>query len=175
MVWEVLEGAIILIRKETKKGVINLNTNASKPQTVEKLRLAGLNSMRVSLNSVRGKFYNAYYKPNGYAFKDVILSIQAMKKLGGFVSINYLVMPGFTDQKEEAAALFDFISTTKIDMIQWRNLNYDPVDYFRKMKLYDVGARHAVPLRTIGISQLIENVKKNFPKLRHGYFNPRII
>jgi MoaA/NifB/PqqE/SkfB family radical SAM enzyme len=174
IVADVLEQAIVLIRKKTKKGVINLNTNASRPDKILRLREAGLDSMRVSVNSVRKKFYDLYYNPKGYGFGDVVSSIEIMKRLGGFVSINYLVMPGFTDQKEEAVALFDFIRKTRIDMIQWRNLNYDPMDYFRKMKMTNAGARRAAPL-LIGMRQLIEQTKQRFPKLRHGYFNPREI
>lgn len=173
MVAGVLEEAIRLIRKSTKKGVINLNTNASMPFAIKRLRLAGLDSIRVSMNSVREKFYNLYYKPKGYAFNGVVSSINIMKALGGFVSVNYLVMPGFSDLKEEAAEFFDFIRKNKIDMIQWRNLNYDPVDYFRKMKI-GAGNRHACSLH-IGVRQLIEQTRRYFPKLRHGYFNPRKI
>jgi pyruvate-formate lyase-activating enzyme len=170
LVWDVLEKAIRLIRQSTKRGVINLNTNASRPQAIKRLRLAGLDSMRVSLNSVRRIFYNAYYKPLDYGFADVLSSIKMMKSLGGFVSINYLVMPGFTDERDEASALFGFIKDTKIDMIQWRNLNYDPLDYFRKLHILKTD-----PARLMGVGQLITEVKKRFPRLRHGYFNPSVI
>lgn len=170
LVADVLEEAIRLIRRSTKKGVINLNTNASRPEKIKQLRLSGLDSIRVSVNSARENFYNAYYKPVNYNFKDVISSINIMKKLGGFVSINYLVMPGFSDSRQEAGAFFDFIRKTRIDMIQWRNLNYDPMGIFRKLRLYNVR-----PDDLIGIRQLIEGIKTKFPKLRHGYFNPRQI
>ena len=54
--------AVRLIRKETNKGMINLNTNASKPDLIKELFKEGLNSIRVSMNSVREEFYNAYYR-----------------------------------------------------------------------------------------------------------------
>ncbi len=164
----VLEEAIRQIRQKTKKGVINLNTNASMPKAVERLRLAGLDSMRVSINSAQERYYNKYYRPQGYGFSDVEASIAVMKRLGGFVSINYLVMPGFSDQKDEVRALFDFIRRTKIDMIQWRNLNYDPTDYFKKL-----GINSVTGPELLGVRQVIEEAKKRFPRLRHGYFNPR--
>lgn len=170
MVADVLEESVKLIRQKTKKGVINLNTNASRPIDVRRLRLAGLDSIRVSINSARERFYNAYYKPIDYRFKDVMSSINVMKRLGGFVSINCLVMPGFTDTVEEAAAFFDFIRKTKIDMVQWRNLNYDPVDYFKKLKIADVSKD-----KLIGVRQFIQQAKQRFPGLRHGYFNPRVL
>jgi len=170
MVSAVLEEAIKLIRAKTQKGVINLNTNANSPEKIKKLRFAGLDSIRVSLNSLRERFYNIYYKPKNYTFSDVLSSLNAMKSSGGFVSINYLVMPGFTDLRGEAAALYNFIRDTKIDMIQWRNLNYDPVDYFKKMKI-----TRTAPDELIGVKRLIEETDKRFPGLRHGYFNPKFI
>ena len=47
----VIEAAIRLIRRRTDRGVINMNTNASRPDVIERLALAGLDSIRVSLNS----------------------------------------------------------------------------------------------------------------------------
>ncbi|NQT90476.1 MAG: radical SAM protein [Candidatus Omnitrophica bacterium] len=162
----VLFEAISLIRKETKKGTINLNTNASKPKLVEKLVKSGLDSIRVSVNSLRPRYYNRYYKPIGYGFADVLKSIELTKKAGGFVSINYLTMPGFTDDSGETKALMDFLKRFDIDMIQWRNLNYDPLSYAKQM-----GIRPAIK-DMVGIAELIEMVKKRFPRVMHGYFNP---
>ncbi|MCG2715876.1 MAG: radical SAM protein, partial [Candidatus Marinimicrobia bacterium] len=85
------------IRKRTSKGTINLNTNASLPDRIAELRDAGLDSMRVSINSVRNKFYNRYFRPKNYSYDDVLKSIRIMKEKQGFVSINLFVFPGFTD------------------------------------------------------------------------------
>lgn len=166
MAGEVLLEAVKLIRKATAKGIINLNTNASRPDTVKRLLDAGLDSMRVSMNSVRKRFYDAYYKPGGYSFQDVLSSIAAARKAGAFVSINYLVMPGFTDSKGETSALFDFLPKKDISMIQWRNLNYDPAAYFR-----DIGARPKREEMT-GMKDLISSVHAKFPNVMKGYFNP---
>ena len=38
-------------------------------------------------------------------------------------------MPGVTDRQEEVAALLEFIAATKINQVQFRNLNLDP-DYY---------------------------------------------
>ena len=97
MAGEAIEEAIKIIRQKTEKGVINLNTNASKPEVVKRLFKAGLNSIRVSINSAQEKYYSRYYKPQGYKFNDVLKSIKIAKGAGGFVSLNYLVIPGFTD------------------------------------------------------------------------------
>lgn len=161
---DVIEPAIKIIRKKTNKGTINMNTNASAPDAIESLCKAGLDSVRVSLNSARKEFYDKYYKPQGYTFGDVLKSIYIAKKYNKFVSINYLTMPGFTDEENEFKKLIKFIEKTKIDMIQWRNLNYDPQEYFRKL-----GIKHVK--NPLGIKNVILNLKKRFPKLRHGYFN----
>ncbi|MGD2278467.1 MAG: radical SAM protein [Candidatus Omnitrophota bacterium] len=166
MVSDVLERAVKLIRRSTGKGVINLNTNASKPDAVRRLFGAGLDSIRVSMSSAREKYYNAYYSPRGYSFRDVAASIKYAKKAGGFVSINYLVMPGFTDSRKEKEALFRFLGKTKVDMIQWRNLNYDPAAYFKKLKV-SVKRKDMV-----GIGALIKETEREFPRLMKGYFNP---
>lgn len=163
---DILLKSIKLIRLKTKKGIINLNTNASKSEIVKELFKAGLNSMRVSINSAQEKYYNAYYRPRGYSFKDVIKSIQYARKLKGFVSINYLTMPGFTDEVDEVKAMLKFLKNNDINMIQWRNLNYDPLTYKRLMKI-ETG-------NFIGIKQLMSLIKKCFPKIRFGYFNPSL-
>lgn len=161
----IIEKAIRLIRKKTAKGIINMNTNASMPDSIARLFDAGLDSVRVSLNSVREDYYSKYYKPKGYHFNDVLRSIDTAKKRKKFVSINYLTMPGFTDSKDEFAALRKFIAKNEIDMIQWRNLNYDPVHYF------DVIEVSIDASEMLGIKEIIASLKKEFPYLKMGYFN----
>lgn len=168
MVGDVLEKAIEIIRKKTSKGIINLNTNAGRPDVIKRLFNKGLDSIRVSANSFQEEYYTAYYKPRGYGFSDVKKSIRYAKKAGGFVSINYLVMPGFTDSIGEAKELFRFLGRTDIDMIQWRNLNYDPAAYFRKLR---VDIKRA---DMIGIDALIRSVEREYPDIMKGYFNPSL-
>ena len=93
----VIGAAIRKIRKSTTRGIINMNTNGSLPKVISALFDAGLDSVRISMNSAREKYYTRYYKPNGYTFAHVLRSIEAAKSKGAFVSINYLTMPGFTD------------------------------------------------------------------------------
>ena len=159
-----LYDAIKGIRQQTTKGTINLNSNASRPDVVAKLAVAGLDSLRVSLNSARPEFYTRYFRPQNYTFDNVLESIRVMKDAGRFVSINYFVFPGFTDQPPEIAAFEKLYTATHFDMIQCRNLNIDPEWYWDELK---------PPEETgIGIRQLIEYYKTKFPHLRHGYFNP---
>ncbi|MBN1636693.1 MAG: radical SAM protein, partial [Deltaproteobacteria bacterium] len=125
---DVIRDAIKLIRKSTTKGTINLNSNASLPEKVAELADAGLDSLRISMNSAREKTYETYFRPH-YSFGALMQSAREMKSRGKFVSINLFVFPGVTDAPKEAQALKQFIREARIDMIQWRNLNIDPDQY----------------------------------------------
>ena len=166
MAADVIEPAIRIIRGKEKNGTVNMNTNASRPDILEKLFDSGLDSIRVSMNSVRKNFYDAYFRPTGYAFEDVLKSIEIANRKKRFVSINYLNSPGFTDSTGELDALVDLLSTYQIHMIQWRNLNFDPLLYYNKMKaVSDSGP-------PLGMKKILSILKKKFPGLIHGYFNP---
>ncbi len=167
LMWETIREAIIEIRKHTKKGSININTNGSMPGAVDKLMEAGLNSIRVSLNSARADIYTKYYQPNNYKFEDIVESLRVVNRHGGWTSINYFVFPGMTDSIAEFEALCELISTTGLKMIQWRNFNIDPDWYLGKMGLTDTG-------ECLGVKQLMEMVHEEFPEVKYGYFNPPI-
>ncbi len=163
---DTIEKAIRLIRRRTSKGAINVNTNASRPEALARLFDAGLTNVRVSLNSVREPYYSRYYQPRGYDVTRVAESVRVAKRAGGFVSLNYLSMPGFTDSKPEHEAFRRFVGENGVDMVQWRNLNYDPVRYFRELGLE--GADEEL----IGVPEALESLRDAFPHLRMGYFNP---
>jgi pyruvate-formate lyase-activating enzyme len=163
---DVIEPAIKEIRSKTRQGTINMNTNGSKPEILKKLIAAGLDSIRISLNSVRKNCYDAYFRPSGYAFVDVIKSIEIALKKKIFVSINYLNCPGFTDTPEEVKALINFINRYPVNMIQWRNLNFDPLRYWKVM------SADTEPGTPVGMHRVVRQVKESFPDIKHGYFNP---
>jgi pyruvate-formate lyase-activating enzyme len=165
LMWETIRESIIEIRKHTQKGSININTNGSKPDAVEKLMQAGLNSIRVSLNSVRPEIYTKYYLPNNYKFEDIRESARIVRQHGGWASINYFVFPGMTDSVEEYEAMREFIKYTDINMIQWRNFNIDPDWYLGKLGITDTG-------ECLGIRQMMDLLKEEFPNLKFGYYNP---
>jgi sulfatase maturation enzyme AslB (radical SAM superfamily) len=167
LMWETIRSAIIEIRKHTKKGSININTNGSKPEAVKVLCEAGLNSIRVSTNSVREEIYTPYYRPNNYEFNDIIESLKIVNSYGGWTSINYFVFPGMTDSVKEYEALRKVISKTGLKMIQWRNFNIDPDWYLGKLGVVETR-------ECIGIKQMMELIQEEFPKLKFGYFNPSI-
>jgi pyruvate-formate lyase-activating enzyme len=165
LMWETIREAIIEIRKHTPKGSININTNGSKPDAVKALVEAGLNSIRVSLNSVRPEIYTKYYLPNNYTFEDIRESAKIVRQHGGWASINYFSFPGMTDSIAEYEALRDFIKYTDISMIQWRNFNIDPDWYLGKIGIADTG-------ECMGLKQMMELIHEEFPNLKFGYFNP---
>ncbi len=163
---DVIEPAIRLIRQETRQGTINVNTNGSRPEALKRLIDAGLDSIRVSLNSVRKECYNAYFRPREYRFADVVDGIDLALQREVNVALNYLNLPGFTDTTEEAHALETFIRRHPIQMIQWRNLNFDPLRYWKTMEKVSSHGNSA------GMKALVEKMQAKFPYLHHGYFNP---
>ncbi len=158
MASDTIREAIRLIRRSTSEGTINLNTNASLPRKVAELADAGLDSMRISMNSARQQTYMAYFRPS-YPFEALAESAREMKARGRFVSLNLFVFPGVTDAPREAEALKRFVHDTCVDMIQWRNLNLDPDAYLEMLG-------QTLPAG-MGISRLIEEIP-----VRRGYFNP---
>jgi molybdenum cofactor biosynthesis enzyme MoaA len=165
--WETIRDAIREIRKKTSKGSININSNASMPGAVEELCKAGLNSIRVSTNSVRKKIYESYYLPNNYEFEALAESIKVVRKYNGWASINYFVLPGMTDAVEEYEALRKFIRETDLNMIQWRNFNIDPDWYLEKIGVTETG-------ECLGVKKVMQLIKEEFPHITYGYFNPGI-
>jgi len=155
--------AIKAVRKKVSRGTIHMNTNASLPEKVEDLCRSGIDSFRVSLFSAVPGSYAAYFRPRNYSFKDVCRSVKIMKKHKKFVAVNLLVFPGFTDRSSESRKLFSFISEHKIDMVQFRNLNLDPLYLAEKIELPSGKEQ--------GVAVLIAEIKQRFPGLKTGYFN----
>ncbi|MBQ4133292.1 MAG: radical SAM protein [Desulfovibrionaceae bacterium] len=167
---ETIIKAISLFREEESRlgltpGTVNLNTNASRPEVMEKLAAAGLSSMRVSLNSLRPEVYDRYYRPCGYSFEQVLESIAIAKANGIFVSLNLLYFPGISDCELEVDALIENISRFKIDFIQLRNLNIDPEMYLNLLEGIDFGPN-------MGLNNFRKRVRRDCPWVRFGYFNP---
>jgi pyruvate-formate lyase-activating enzyme len=122
--------AIERIRAATSAGTININTNGSLPKSLRMLIDAGLDAVRVSLNSFRPAIYAAYYRPIGYDLDDVLGSVRDAVAAKLRVSLNLLTHPGVTDAVEEVAASDAFIRDVPVTMVQTRTLNIDPARYF---------------------------------------------
>ncbi|MFC1823640.1 radical SAM protein [Thermodesulfobacteriota bacterium] len=151
------------MRARTGRGTINLNTNGSLPEGIRVLAESGLDSIRISMNSVRPDLYRAYYRPRGYNFHDVVASIALSKEMGLYTMLNYLVFPGITDQQEEMEALIPLIRDTGLNFIHFKNLNIDPQLYLKEMSDGDSAG--------IGMKRIAEILQEEFPGLQLGYFN----
>jgi pyruvate-formate lyase-activating enzyme len=162
---EVMEKSIRLIRSQTDQGTINLNTNGSLPDAVDRLARAGLDSIRISLNSAQPEKHSLYYRPKGFSLTDVCRSIAVMKQHNRHVSLNYFILPGCTDDPAEFAALSELIENYSPDFIQLRNLNIDPEYYLRVIN-------HTATAPPLGIRNWLAQLTEKFPQLGFGYYNP---
>ena len=158
-----LERTIATLREKTSKGTINVNTNGSLPQVVDRLARAGLDSIRITLASATPAYYKRYHQPQGYRFHDVIESIRLAKEREVYVSLNLLVFPGFTDREDEIDSLIRLVNTGGVDMIQMRNLNIDPEWYLKQLGPQNTSG--------IGVSTMLTLLRERLPHLTIGYFN----
>ncbi len=179
LVGDTLIAAVKAMRARTDRGIVNLNTNASRPEVIEELCRAGLDSIRVSLNSAREDYYSAYYRPHGYSWTDVLESIRVARSRGIWISLNYFMFPGFTDTAEEMEALERIVTEYRVDMIQTRNLNFDPEIYMEEMAAVKgtageegAGGSGLSGARGIGMAGWISWARSRFPWIKLGYFNP---
>ena len=159
---ENISAAIKKIRMTTSKGQININTNAGFTNGIKKIVDAGLNSMRVSIISANAENYQKYYRA-GYKFDAVKNSIRYALENGVHVSLNMLYMPGFNDRESEFAAWKDFLAELPVQMIQIRNLNYDPDKFFSVM---------TDDKNFLGTKKFLRELQKIFPALTIGNFSP---
>ncbi len=163
---DVIEESVRALRQRTSGGVVNLNTNGSRPARVERIAAAGLDAIRISLPAVTPRIYDAYTLPAGFRQDDVLESLRVAHAAGVHTSLNYFVFPGVSDRAAEEDALLALCATGLVDMIQLRNLNIDPQLYLEALgPLDDLG-----PAR--GVGHLIGRLRREAPQVRLGYFNP---
>ena len=151
-----------LIRAQTRKGQININTNAGYTEGIKKIVDAGLDSMRVSIISAIDESYAAYYRCS-YELEDVKASIRYALERGVYVSLNMLFFPGFNDREEELAAWCGFFREIPVQMAQIRNLNVDP-DAFLAVMPEAKG-------KSVGARLFLETLQREFPDLAIGSFS----
>ncbi len=153
--------AIKKIREKTKRGQININTNAGFTEGIAKIVDAGLESMRVSIISAIEESYQKYYR-SGYRLEDVKNSIKYAAAHGVHISLNMLYFPGFNDSKKEAAAWRAFLREVPVNMIQVRNLNLDPDVFCAQMGDFS---------NPLGTKMFFGGLKGEFPDLCVGSFS----
>ncbi len=157
--------AIKKIREKTSRGQININTNAGFTAGIKKIVDAGLNSMRVSIISANDENYQKYYRA-GYALDAVKNSVLYALDKNVHVSLNLLYMPGFNDRVNEFDAWEKFLEELPVQMIQVRNLNYDPDEFFSVM---------SQDKNFLGTKKFLRELQKNFPTLTIGNFSHYVI
>lgn len=162
--WKVIAEAIRLIRARTQRGSININTNGSLTEGLGALYDAGLDAVRVSLNSAVSDLYAAYYQPSRYAWADVEASIALSRKRGAFVALNLLLFPGVSDRRGEVEALERLIRRFKVNQVQTRPLAIDPIQYI------DVARGKGAGGEPMGIPAMLAHLKKKVPGLIIGNF-----
>jgi len=166
LVADTLAAASGAFRERTSRGTVHLNTNGSLPEALRRVARAGLDSVRISLNSLRSETYDAYYRPAGYRFADVAESVRVAVGEGLFTALNLLVFPGVTDHPDEVEALERFVGETGLHMVHLRNLSIDPRLYLEHLP---VGLRQG--REALGLRELAVRLKRRFPRLDLGYFN----
>ena len=164
----VIVDAVRQARAQTQRGVINVNTNGSRPDTVRACARAGASALRVSINTFDREMYTAYYRPGDYDFDDVVRSLYVGRDEGMHVSINLLIWPGWSDRTAEVDAISKIVDDGALQMIQLRNLCVDPGHY-----------RTVLPPREqrgmlLGMRSFVDELHRRHPKLRFGTFNPRL-
>ena len=165
MQWRRIEQAIKAIRQRTDKGAININSNSSNPRWLQRLYDAGLDTIRTSTISGHPETYTAYYRPIGYTFEDVKESLKRASDNGLYSSINLLCFPGIIDREREIEALITLVKETHLKLIQLRNLNIDPEVLLPRMPALDTMGK------ALGISVLIETLKREVPDVEIGNFS----
>ncbi len=162
--WKFIAEAIRYMRAHTDRGSININTNASLTKGLEALFDAGLDAIRVSLNSAVKELYEAYYKPSKYGWEDVEASIALSRKRGAYLALNLLLFPGVTDREGEVEALIELIRKYKVDQVQTRSLCIDPIQY------NEVAEGRGAGGEPIGVRNMLREFKRAAPWLVIGNF-----
>jgi wyosine [tRNA(Phe)-imidazoG37] synthetase (radical SAM superfamily) len=163
--WKEIARAIRLIRARTPRGSLHANTNGSLPDALGALCEAGLDSVRISLNSAAPDLYAAYYRPTRYGLPDVVRSIETARRTGAYVALNLLTFPGVTDREGEVAALATLVRRTRVDQVQTRPLAIDPDVYLAVARGRGAGGP------AIGIRQLVRSLRAARPGLTIGNFS----
>jgi molybdenum cofactor biosynthesis enzyme MoaA len=153
-------------RAATRQGVIHLNTNGSRPDVVRRAAVAGINSIRVSVNTFDEGVFSAYYRPKDYTLKDLVESLRVARDAGLYKCINLLIWPGWSDTYAEVELLSGLYQQGLLDMIQLRNLCVDPAHYAKVLPM--------TRTRVLGMRGFVNELHSRHPTLRFGTFNPRL-
>jgi pyruvate-formate lyase-activating enzyme len=163
--WKEIARAIRLVRARTARGSIHANTNGSLPDALARLVDAGLESVRISLNSASPDLYAAYYRPRGYGLAEVLRGVRAAVRGGAYVALNLLTFPGVTDRAGEAERLCALVAEAGVHQVQTRPLAIDPDIYMALARGRGAGGA------PIGIPALVRALRRARPGLVVGNFS----
>ncbi|MBI5498470.1 MAG: radical SAM protein [Deltaproteobacteria bacterium] len=163
---DALVDSVAFARRTQTRGIIHLNTNGSRPEVVGRAAAAGINSIRVSVNSFDEPVFEAYYRPRDYKLADLYETLRVARDAGLYKCINLLLWPGWTDTRSELERVSRLVSDGLLEMIQLRNLCVDPAYYEKILPKQRE--------RPMGLRTFVEELHRRHPALRFGTFNPRL-
>lgn len=149
------------IRAAAPEATIHINTNGSRPNVLRRLVEAGLNSVRISIFSLRDPYFRAYYRPIGYGLDQVAECAEIVGRAGGQVTINLLTFPGVTDVPEEIDLLAGFVRRYAVHQVQLRSLNVDPHWLLERIPDSPPG---------VGMRKFVALLRERCPELKLGNF-----
>ncbi|MCR4963051.1 MAG: radical SAM protein [Firmicutes bacterium] len=152
--------AIRRVRRQTRRGSFNINTNAGDTQAIHALLEAGMDSLRVSMFSPLPEEYAAYHRPCGYGLAQVRESLLLAKEYRRPASLNLLVYPGFSDDPRRLDALTDLVGETGVAQIQLRNLNCGPA----------LMTPFLADSQGMGMLRFIEELGRRLPQVQIGSY-----
>lgn len=149
------------IHAAAPNAAIHINTNGSRPDVLEDLIRAGLNSARISIFSLDDECFRAYYRPVGYGLAEVAACADSLRDAGAQVTVNLLTFPGITDRPVEIDALVAFVHHHGVRQVQLRSLNVDPLWLLRQVPRRSPG---------IGMRAFVRQFRQRCPEVRLGNF-----
>ena len=162
---DVLADAVAEIRRAHPGATIHVNTNGSRPCTLQRLIDAGCNSVRISAISFNDPVFRAYYRPVGYSIDDVVECGRVMSGAGGQVCVNLLTFPGVTVSEAELERTVEAVAAMGASQIQWRSLNCDH-DWLVEV----LAQRGLLPDDGIGLAAAYHRLVERLPGVSHGNF-----
>ncbi|NMA02742.1 MAG: radical SAM protein [Clostridia bacterium] len=159
---QIIGEAIREIRSQTSQGTINMNTNAGYTDGISKVVEAGIDSLRVSLNSGSKEMYEGYYQPRNYSLENVKQSLRLAADKGVYTYLNLLFFPGVNDCEGEVESLIALVQETGVKAIQIRNLNIDPDLLLAQLPTPQGEA--------LGVPAFLEILKQELPKVEIGNY-----
>lgn len=160
---EAVTAFIQMIREQTVQGTIQVTTAIPDPSSIKKWCEAGLDSIRINMNSAQKIYYDFFHAAEGVAFNDVVESFKIVQHFHRRSILNYGTFPGLTDHPDEVSALKKLVGDLKIETLQLHNLNIDPEWYMDELRLLNSRREQ------IGMQSWFIKLKKVFPGIQIGF------